>query len=89
MISTYPYRVEREHSYSSNPRIQTKVREHNAICAKIENWINEQIRNGRKRVVYYEEVNRVLCLPAEFLGRKVMIDGGHNGFTIDPDIQVR
>ncbi len=88
MITEYPYFIERKHSRSSNPNIQLKNKEFNDYCSKIERWINEQIRNGRRGTIFYSEIANALSLPDNLLGKKLFIDCGHNGFTIDPNLQV-
>lgn len=88
MITEYPYFVERKFSRSSKINIQLKNKEFNDYCSKIEKWINEQIKNGRRGTIHYSEINDALSLPDNFLGNKLIIDCGHNGFTIDPNLQV-
>jgi hypothetical protein len=88
MITEYPYFVERKFSRSSKINIQLKNKEFNDYCSKVEKWINEQIKNGRRGTIHYSEITNELSLPDDFLGKKLIIDCGHNGFTIDPNLQI-
>lgn len=88
MITEYPVHIDRNYTHSSKPRVQANAREFNEYCSKIETWINEQIKNGRRGTIHYSEITNELSLPDDFLGKKLIIDCGHNGFTIDPNLQV-
>ena len=86
MITEYPIHIERDYTHSSNPRVQEKAREFNEYCSKIETWINKQIKQGRRGTIHYSEINNALYLPEDFLGKKLIIDGGHTGFRIAENI---
>ena len=88
MITEYPFFIERKYSRSSKSNIQLKNKEFNEYCSKIEKWINEQIKKGIRGTIHYSKVTEALSLPDDFLGKRLTIDGGHNGFTIDPNLQV-
>lgn len=86
MITEYPIHLTPKSSRSSKPDVQAKNRENNKIVERIENYVNELIKNGKRGTVRYSEIEANLGIPSDFLGKKCQIDGGSHGFTISKEV---
>lgn len=88
MINEYPIHLERRYSRSSKAKIQLDNREYNELVERIEKYVNKLIKDGKRGTVSYASIEQELCIFPGFLGNECMIDGGHSGFTINPDLKI-
>ncbi len=86
MITEYPVHIDRDFSRSSKALIHLTTKEINEYCSKIEAWVNEQIRQGKRGTIHYTAINNALFLPEGLLGKVILIDGGSTGFTIADEV---
>ena len=85
---TFPLIVERNCYHGHDPKKLVEAEEYNRDAAKVEEYVNSQIRKGR-RGFKYSLIARDLGMNRERIAKLLYsIDCGSNGFTIPDDIDI-
>jgi hypothetical protein len=87
MAIIFPIKGRRVHYSGSNESKIRKAEEFNILAIRVENYVNQEIRNGFRGIFSYRNIGIELGIDSNIISEILYcVDCGDTGFTIPRDI---